>query len=81
MLMREVNERIAELLARADWGADAEFVCECGRPECDRRVTLRRRELETVRQRGRRVLAAECLQVAGAEDGPEALAAAAGLTV
>ena len=76
MLLREVNDRIAELLVRADWGADGEFMCECGRPDCHRRITLRHQELEAVRRRGRRVLASECLQVAGADGGPEALGAA-----
>jgi hypothetical protein len=60
MLLREVNDRIGELLAQADWGADAEFVCECGRSDCHRRMTLRLRQVEAVRRRGRPLLAPEC---------------------
>jgi hypothetical protein len=76
MLLREVNDRIAELLTHADHGTAAEFVCECGRPDCHRRLVLRQHELEAVRRRGRRVLASECLQVAGADGGAETLSAA-----
>jgi hypothetical protein len=60
MLLREVNDRIGELLAQADWGADAEFVCECGRTDCHRRMTLRLREIQAARRRGRPLLAPEC---------------------
>jgi hypothetical protein len=47
-LFRDVNERIAESAERFD--ADrAEFVCECGDPNCTERVSVTLSEYETVR--------------------------------
>ena len=51
-LRRAVNERFAALDERAEW-ADAyerfEFQCECGRAECDGKVTMTLAEYERAR--------------------------------
>lgn len=60
LLFREVNDRIGELVERAGWAAEGDFLCECGHEDCSRRVTLRLHEYEAVRRRGVAVLAAEC---------------------
>ena len=60
MLFREVNERIAELLARAWQTAPGDFLCECGREACTRRVTLTLPEYEAIGREGGAVRTAEC---------------------
>jgi hypothetical protein len=57
MLFREVNERIAELLARAWPSAPGDFLCECGDESCTRRVTLTLPEYEAIARGGGGVLA------------------------
>jgi hypothetical protein len=52
-LMREVNERVAELREQGSWGDDGrrmEIHCECGAfPTCDARLRLSVEEYERVR--------------------------------
>jgi hypothetical protein len=53
-LMREVNERVADLdrNAAGKWGNLGglfEFVCECSRPECDQHVRMTLAEYDQVR--------------------------------
>lgn len=60
MLFGEVNDRIVELLRRAAWGAEADFLCECGRADCDTRVTLGLSEYEAIRLRGGAIVAPGC---------------------
>jgi hypothetical protein len=47
-LFRDVNERIAESAVRFD-AERAEFVCECGDPNCTERVDVTLSEYQTVR--------------------------------
>jgi hypothetical protein len=47
-LFREVNERIAEILAEEHESA-AEFLCECGRPDCTNAIALDLSEYQTLR--------------------------------
>ena len=56
-LFGEVNDRIAELLARAWPTAPGDFLCECGRGECVRTVTLGLPEYLAHRERGEPLLA------------------------
>lgn len=60
MLFREVNERIAELLARTWPTAPGDFLCECGAERCMRRVTLTLPEYEAASRRGGALLAPGC---------------------
>jgi hypothetical protein len=48
-LFREVNERIAEAARQIQAVPDAEFLCECGRPDCLDRVLLPLEEYELIR--------------------------------
>jgi hypothetical protein len=48
-LFREVNERIAEAARRTLVLPDAEFLCECGRPDCLDRIVVELEEYEAVR--------------------------------
>ena len=48
-LFREVNERIAEAAKRTQVLPDAEFLCECGRPDCLERVLVPLDEYEQIR--------------------------------
>ena len=48
-LFREVNERIAEAAKRTLVLPDAEFLCECGRPECLERIVVQLDEYEAIR--------------------------------
>jgi hypothetical protein len=59
MLLREVNERIAELLERSWPGAPGEFLCECGRAGCTGRVTLPLADYRVLRHRGEAVVSPE----------------------
>ena len=59
MLFREVNDRIFELLDRAEPDLPGEFLCECGR-ECGRRVELLPAEFAQFRRGGRAIRAGEC---------------------
>jgi hypothetical protein len=68
LLFREVNERIAELLER--WpSAPGDFLCECDKTGCTRRVTLVLAEYRSLRRRGVGVLDGDCVQ---AVSGPAA---------
>ncbi len=58
-LFREVNDRIYDLTGRECWDGDAEFLCECG-ADCGCRVPLARAVFESLRRRGRPVLAEGC---------------------
>jgi hypothetical protein len=51
VLFREVNERLRELLARADLAEMTEFVCECSNPECIETAPLWIAEYERVRSK------------------------------
>ena len=48
-VFREVNERIAEAAKRTLVLPDAEFLCECGRPDCLERVIVRLDDYEAIR--------------------------------
>jgi len=58
-LFREVNDRIYELLARAEPDLPGEFLCECG-SECGCRVQLLPGAFEKLRRMGESVRAPEC---------------------
>jgi hypothetical protein len=52
-LFREINERVKELNEAFDGLAnDAEWICECGNPECLEPIQMTREEYEAVRARG-----------------------------
>lgn len=53
---RQVNERVEGLAEGLD--LSPEFVCECGRPECDARLAVPLDEYERVRAHGRRFIVA-----------------------
>ncbi|HET8557078.1 MAG TPA: hypothetical protein VFL58_07205, partial [Gaiellaceae bacterium] len=55
-IFREVNERVEEL--SADLDLPPEFVCECGRADCDARLSVPLEEYERVRAHGRRFVVA-----------------------
>ena len=48
-VFREVNERIAEAAKRTLVLPDAEFLCECGRPDCLERVIVPLDDYEAIR--------------------------------
>jgi hypothetical protein len=48
-VFREVSERIAEAAKRTLVLPDAEFLCECGRPDCLERVIVPLDEYESLR--------------------------------
>jgi hypothetical protein len=48
-LLREVNERIAELLAVEQPTPDLGLLCECGRSGCDARITLPAADFDLLR--------------------------------
>jgi hypothetical protein len=48
-LFREVNERIAEAAKRTLVLPDAEFLCECGRPDCLERIVVELDAYEEIR--------------------------------
>ena len=56
-LFAEVNDRIAELLARAWPTAPGDFLCECSRPDCSQIVTLGLPDYRAHRDRGEPLLA------------------------
>ena len=47
-LFREVNERIREITT---WDTGAEFLCECGDPDCTQPIVMTVEEYEAVRSR------------------------------
>jgi hypothetical protein len=49
-LFREVNERIKDVNEDAPAGAESNYVCECGDPECTDPVSLTLVEYEEVRR-------------------------------
>ena len=49
-LFREVNERIKEANEEVPAGAESDFLCECGDPECTKPISLTLREYEEVRR-------------------------------
>jgi hypothetical protein len=51
VLLREVNERVFEVLDRADLADMTEFLCECSNPECMETVPLWLAEYERVRSK------------------------------
>jgi hypothetical protein len=55
-LFREVNEHIAEAARRTLVLPEAEFLCECGRPECLERIVVPLGEYEHVRAHADRFL-------------------------
>jgi hypothetical protein len=55
-LFREVNERIAEAAKRTLVLPDAEFLCECGRPDCLERILVRLDEYEQTREHPERFI-------------------------
>jgi len=59
-LFHEVNERIAELLARSWPSAPGDFLCECDRDGCYRCVTLSLHTYRAIRRRQGAVLTPEC---------------------
>ena len=58
-LLREVNDRIYELLESADPDLPGEFHCECGR-DCGRRVVLSSSAFVALRREDRIVRSADC---------------------
>jgi hypothetical protein len=48
-LFREVNERISEVNAAFDVDGRADYLCECGRPNCTEAISLTHGEYERVR--------------------------------
>jgi hypothetical protein len=56
-VFREVNEAIARTAERFDDG-DADFVCECGDPDCAERVVATLDDYEAVRADGAQFLVA-----------------------
>jgi len=58
-LLREVNDRIYELLAPVGPDLPGEFHCECGR-DCGRRVILSSIAFTALRREGEVVLSADC---------------------
>jgi hypothetical protein len=59
-LFHEVNDRIYELLASADPDLPGEFLCECGRDDCDQRVALLPAAFATLRRAGALVQSPGC---------------------
>ncbi|HKU59445.1 MAG TPA: hypothetical protein VJP39_07555 [Gaiellaceae bacterium] len=57
-VFREVNEAIARTAERYD-AHDAEFVCECGDPDCAERVHASLDEYEAVREDGTQFIVAD----------------------
>lgn len=57
-VFREVNEAIARTAERYE-ERDAEFICECGNPECGERVHVTLAEYEQVRSDGARFIVAD----------------------
>lgn len=55
-MLRQVNERVEELADGLD--LPPEFVCECGRPDCDARLSVPVEAYERVRAHGRRFVVA-----------------------
>jgi hypothetical protein len=60
-LFREVNDRIYELLESAEPDLPGEFLCECGE-DCERRVLLLPAAFATLRQTGKVVRSADCVE-------------------
>jgi hypothetical protein len=59
-LCREVNERIGEVAGRFAIQGPADFLCECGRPDCAALIGLTRAQWESlVNAKGCTLLAAE----------------------
>lgn len=57
-VLAEVNARIREVAERSSASASEwEFMCECGRPGCDRRVKLSISDYEALLAERRHVLA------------------------
>lgn len=57
-LFREVNERIEQVFEGFGPDGEWEFLCECGRGDCGKRVTLKPAQYEWVRAHPRRFLVA-----------------------
>lgn len=55
-MFRQVNERVEELAEGLD--LTPEFVCECGRADCDARLAVPVDEYERIRANGRRFVVA-----------------------
>jgi hypothetical protein len=53
-LFREVNERIRQVNVSVDPASEADFLCECGDPECTKPVSLTPPEYEDVRRQSTR---------------------------
>ena len=51
LILREVNERVAEITVQQK-ESRSEFVCECGRMDCDDHVDLELGEYQTIRASG-----------------------------
>ena len=49
---RELNDKIAGVGRSFPVPAQLPFLCECGRPGCAERVSLRTREYDSIRSRG-----------------------------
>lgn len=49
LLMREVNERIYEILEE-DGSEDGDFLCECGDEDCDETIQITLREYAALRK-------------------------------
>jgi len=58
-LIREVNDRIYELLSSAEPDLPGEFLCECG-SDCDHRALLLPEDFARLRRAGRSVRSREC---------------------
>jgi hypothetical protein len=58
-VLADVNARISKLASEqnGDAGERWEFVCECGRPGCEKRVLLSVVDYETLVRKGRAVIA------------------------
>src|SRR6266508_1243708 len=48
-LFREVNERIESINVRIGATEEADFICECGRDDCTKPITMSLAEYEAVR--------------------------------
>ena len=49
VLFRDVNERIKDINRDMGYDEEADFICECGNPECAAPISLRLVEYEAVR--------------------------------
>ncbi|HEX5449193.1 MAG TPA: hypothetical protein VFW85_03970 [Gaiellaceae bacterium] len=65
-VFREVNEAIARTAERYD-EPDAEFICECGDPDCGERVHVTLADYERVRSDGASFIVADAHAIKGVE--------------